>query len=228
MQSSFDIVCTCTASGEEALLIHKKQKPILIILDLQLPDLDGLSICSRIKKRDEELKTSTSIVILTARDTEKDMILGYDLGVDDFITKPFSPRVFGAKIQSIIARALRLRSHSKVAVGAVKERELAVDKVGLRYGDVMLNEEMKTLHIEAHRQFLSFIEWSMLKLLIGHPERVFSRVEIISAVQGKHHPVTLRSVDVQIYALRKKLERSAEVGIETVRSMGYKLTRKNA
>lgn len=230
-QQSLRIVCQCTHSGEEALLIHKKQSPLLVILDLQLPDLDGLSICSRIKKRDDELGASTAVIILTARNTEKDMILGYDLGVDDYITKPFSPRVFSAKIKSIIGKALRLRrsaDHNYTHWSKEHDAYAVQQTAGLYYGDIVLNEEMKTLHINAHKQFVSFIEWHILKLLVQYPDRVFSRVEIINAVKGKNHPVTLRSVDVQIHALRKKLEKSAEVRIKTMRSMGYKLTRNNA
>ncbi len=224
LKDHFNITCTCTASGEEALRIHKKQKPRIVILDLQLPDLDGLSICSRIKKRDDESNTSTFVVIVTARNTEKDMILGYDLGVDDYITKPFSPRVLRAKIRSIFMKILSMHSLHNMQ----KHDVLYIDQnTGIRYGDVMLNREMKTLHIKSYKQFLSFIEWNILKLFLEHPERVFSRVEIINIVKGKNHPVTLRSVDVQIYALRKKLDISTEVTIQTVRSMGYKLTSKN-
>lgn len=194
----------CVTSGEEALQTAKEENPDVILLDLMLPGRDGLDVC-----RDLRSPTSSplaAIIMLTAKGEDADIVAGLELGADDYITKPFSPRVLLARIKAVLRRKKRLEIDE---TALVKIRELTIDPA--RH-EVTVGDKSVVL---------TATEFRILHFLSRRPGWVFSRDQIISAVKGDDYPVTDRSVDVQIAGLRKKLGRAGNL-IETVRGVGYR------
>jgi two-component system phosphate regulon response regulator PhoB len=194
------------ASGEEAIISIVEAPPDLVILDLMLPGVDGLEVCRRI--RQEERVRSVPIIMLTAKSEDADIVAGLELGADDYVTKPFSPRVLIARVRAVLRRD-RIRGTSatpdKLSVHGI---DVNVRKHEVKYGGKPVD--------------LSATEFAILVLLMGNPGWVFSRRMIISTVKGDDYPVTDRAVDVQILGLRKKLGDGGEA-VETVRGYGYRL-----
>lgn len=195
---------TAVATGEEAIKVARHQSPNLIVLDLMLPEIDGFEVCRTLKN-----DTSTSnipIVMLTAKGEESDIVAGLELGAEDYITKPFSPRVLIARIRAVLRRR---KKSSKIKDDIVEIKNMLIDSA--RY-EVKVDDE--TIPLTA-------TEFSILQFLTQHPGWVFTRSQIIDNVKGSDYPVTDRSVDVQVVGLRKKLK-SAGQYIETVRGVGYR------
>ncbi len=193
----------CVTSGEDALEKIRSIPPDLILLDLMLPGIDGLDVC-RIVKNDS--KTShIPVIMLTARGEEADIVTGLELGADDYITKPFSPRVLIARIKSVLRRG----------------REIDKATVFTRH-DIMLNMATHEVQVKNKTVNLTATEFNILLLLIRRPGWVFTRNQIIDTTKGDDYPVTDRSIDVQIVGLRKKLGSCGKY-IETVRSVGYRM-----
>ncbi len=196
---------TLTAeTGEDGLGIATNELPNLIILDLMLPGIDGLGICRTLKK--DQKTDFIPIVMLTAKGEESDIITGLELGADDYIIKPFSPKVLIARVRAILRRSrIKIRDeHAKLIIG-----KLTIDPDRFEviyYGD---------------RIELTSTEFKLLHLLARKPGRVFSRYQIVDTIKGSDYPVTERSVDVQIVGLRKKLGNAGEY-IATIRGIGYK------
>lgn len=191
-------------NGEEALRWVNRHAPDCIILDLMLPGMDGLEICRRIKG--SEALQSIPILMLTAKAEETDMVIGLEVGADDYITKPFSPKVLVARVRAA------LRRHQDPAPSP---RILSVQ-------GIEIDLDQHQVRVDGHKVELSATEFALLELLARRPGWVFTRAQIIDEIKGKDYPVTERSVDVQILSLRKKLmERGA--CIVTVRGVGYKL-----
>lgn len=191
-------------TGEAAVRAARENVPDLILLDLMLPGMDGFDVC-RILKNDKNVM-KTPIVMLTAKGEDSDIVAGLELGADDYITKPFSPRVLIARVKTV------LRRDSKVKEGKsplIKVDEMEIDTVRHR---VAINGE--TIDLTA-------TEFDILVYLARRPGWVFTRSQIINGVKGDDYPVTDRSVDVQILNLRKKLG-DAGANIETVRGVGYR------
>lgn len=191
-------------TGEQALEETEDELPDLIILDLMLPGVDGLDVC-RILKR----KKSTAhvpIVMLTARTEEPDIVTGLELGADDYITKPFSPKILVARARAV------LRRRSQTLAG--ENDELTVHGITIRPGRHEVLVKGKAIELTA-------TEFKILHFLARRAGWVFTRYQIVDAVHGKDHPVTDRSVDVQIVGLRKKLGQAGKY-IETVRGIGYR------
>ncbi len=192
-------------SGEKALQIARGKSPDLIVLDLMLPGIDGLDV-TRYLKNDE--KTShIPIVMLTAKGEEADVVTGLELGADDYIAKPFSPRVLIARVRA----ALRRNS----------VREKAGDDSVIRIHDLVIHPGRHEALLKGVPVELTFTEFGILNYLARRPGWVFTRSQIVDAVKGEDYPVTDRSVDVQVVGLRKKLG-SAGNYIETVRGVGYR------
>ena len=191
-------------SGEEALTLAGSYLPGLIVLDLMLPELDGLEVCKRLKRdpRTEHIP----IVMLTAKGEEADIVAGLELGADDYITKPFSPRVLLARVRAVLWRR---EGGEAGANEAISIKDLYIHP-GRR--EVLLNG--KPLH-------LTYTEFGVLHFLARRPRWVFTRYQIVDAIRGEHYAVTERAVDVQIAGLRKKLG-TAGAYIKTVRGVGYK------
>jgi len=190
-------------SGEEALKKIKAEAPDLIILDLMLPGVDGLEICKMLKNN---IKTEhVPIVMLTAKGEEADIVAGLELGADDYISKPFSPRVLVARIRSVLRR---------------RARESSTDETTVRVKDLVIHPGRREVLIEGERIELTYTEFQVLHFLASRPGWVFTRYQIVNAIKGDDYPVTDRSVDVQIVGLRKKIGGYGEM-IETVRGVGY-------
>ncbi len=194
----------CVASGEEAIATARNTLPDLIVLDLLLPRVDGLEVC-RILKRDPKTQ-HVPIVMLTAKSEEADVVSGLELGADDYITKPFSPRVLMARVRAVLRRKAKAKFDEQ---STIQIHELSI-------------------HPGRHEAFLAgkpleltFTEFRLLHFLAQRPGWAFTRLQIVDSVKGEDYPVTERSVDVQVASLRKKL---GECGgyIETVRGVGYR------
>ncbi len=190
-------------SGEEALEFLAGERPDLVLLDIMLPGISGIDICRRIRK--EPLTASVPVIMLTARSEENDVISGLDSGADDYVTKPFSPKVLLARV----AAALR-----RVAGG---EAEAVVDLGFLRI-------DPNRYHAEVHGRALNLTptEFAILSLLASRPGWVFTRQQIIDAVRGHGYTVSSRAVDVQVFGLRRKMGAASRL-VETVRGVGYRL-----
>lgn len=191
-------------SGEEGFKAAKSSKPDLIVLDLMLPGLDGLEVC-RLLKADP--KTShTPIVILTAKGEEADVVTGLELGADDYITKPFSPKVLVARLRAVLRR---------------KARESVDEAAPLKIREIVIHPGRHEVLVKGKPVQLTFTEFQLLHFLAKRPGWVFTRQQIVDEIKGEDYPVTDRSVDVQVVGLRKKLGPCGEC-IETIRGVGYR------
>ena len=191
------------ATGEAALSKVQHDRPDLILLDLMLPGIDGLEVCRALSGYD------IPILMATAKSDDADIIIGLEMGADDYITKPFSPRVLIARIRAVLRRRRR-------------SRERTSDAVVLTLHGIAVDTKRYHVSLEGEPLDLSATEFSILEFLIRNPGWVFSRGQIIESVKGADYPVTERSVDVQILALRKKLQHKG-VCIETIRGIGYRM-----
>jgi len=192
-------------SGEKGLDIALESQPNLILLDLMLPGLDGLEICRILKKNQKT--DNIPIIMVTAKGGEADIVAGLELGADDFIPKPFSPRVLLARIKAVLRRV------SAKPPG---------DKEVIDLGEIVIDPGRFEVLAGGKIVNLTSTEFALLHFLARRPGWVFSRDQIVNAVRGDDYPVTDRSVDVQIVGLRKKLG-EAGVRIETVRGIGYRM-----
>ncbi len=196
---------TGASSGEEGLRNIKASPPDLVLLDLMLPGLDGLEVC-RTLRRDPRTQT-LPIIMLTAKGEEADVVTGLELGADDYIAKPFSPRVLLARVRTVMRRRKS---------DTTQDSEEPIEIAGL-----LIFPGHHEVRVAGERVELTLTEFRILRLLVGRPGWVFSRYQIVDAVRGADYPVTERSVDVQIVGLRKKLGDSGR-HIETVRGVGYR------
>jgi len=194
----------CTTSGEETLKIARKEHPDLIVLDLMLPGIDGLEV-AKVLKNDPKTK-DISIVMLTAKGEEPDIVTGLELGADDYVPKPFSPRILVARVRAVLRR---------------KVKEEPTDESVLRIHNLVIHSGRHEVLVNGDPVQLTFTEFGILNYLAKRPGWVFTRSQIVDAVRGDDYFVTDRSVDVQIVGLRKKLG-SAGKYIETVRGVGYR------
>ncbi|HEQ98125.1 MAG TPA: response regulator transcription factor [candidate division Zixibacteria bacterium] len=195
---------TTSASGEDAIEAVKSDPPDLILLDLMLPGADGFEVCRRI--HNDPASQGIPIVMLTAKGEEADIVTGLELGADDYITKPFSPRVLVARIRAVLRR--------------MKAEPLDEDAAIKIYG-INIHPGRHEVNIDGKHVELTSSEFRLLYLLASRPGWVFTRYQIVDALHGEDYPVTDRSVDVQIVGLRKKLGKAARY-IETVRGVGYR------
>jgi len=196
---------SCVTSGEQALKEAKEGAPDLILLDLMLPGLDGLDVCRRLKS--DHVTSVIPIIMLTAKGEDADIVTGLELGAEDYVTKPFSPRVLLARLKACLRR---------------KRQEEADETAIFRAGDLTINTSRHEVLVNGKLAPLTATEFSILYFLARRSGWVFSRDQIIKAVKGDDYPVTERSVDVQIAGLRKKLGNAGNC-VETIRGVGYRL-----
>ena len=198
----------CAESGEEGLEAARSKVPRLVVLDLMLPGIDGLEVC-RLLKQDSDTRP-IAIVMVTAKGEESDVITGLELGADDYVTKPFSPKILISRIKAVLRRQ-QTRSVEETEVIQIK--------------DLMIHPGRHEVRVQDQPVTLTFTEFRILQVLARRPGWVFTRGQIVDAVRGDDHAVTDRSVDFQIVGLRKKLGACAQY-IETVRGVGYRFQEK--
>ncbi len=198
------------ASGEEALQITGKKPVDLVVLDLMLPGIDGLTICRRLK---QDPKTAhVPIVMLTAKGEEADIVAGLNLGADDYITKPFSPRVLIARVRAVLRRKAGIDTD---------EASRDSDEEVLSVHDLVIHAGRHQVTYRDQPIDLTSTEFRVLRFLASKPGWVFTRQQILDGVHGNNYAITDRAVDVQIVGLRKKLGAAGKY-IETVRGVGYR------
>lgn len=192
-------------SGEAALRSSRSENPDLILLDLMLPGIDGLDVLKKLKK--DTKTTNIPTILLTAKGEEADIVAGLELGADDYITKPFSPRVLLARIRAALRRQ--------------KEETVDLQSV-IHIHNLEIHPGRRNVLVKGSPVELTFTEFQILFLLARRPGWVFTRSQIVDGIRGDDYPVTDRSVDVQIVGLRKKLGPLGKY-IETVRGVGYRI-----
>ena len=202
------------ASGRVALQMVEKEPPGLILLDLMLPDIEGLEVCRRLKYAPET--RGIPILIVSAKGDEADIVAGIELGADDYVTKPFSPKVLMARVKNI------LRRYGAATGGAAEQPEQAGHSIVLADGAVVIDTDRHEVRVNSKPVELTVTEFGILQFLSTRPGFVRTRDQIISAVHGDTAVLSSRTVDVHVTALRRKL---GELGmiIQTVRGVGYRL-----
>ncbi len=195
---------TLVESGEEGLESARNDKPDLVVLDLMLPGMDGLDVCRQLKN--DPLTQHIPVVMLTAKGEESDIVVGLELGADDYITKPFSPKVLAARLKTVLRR---------------KARERPADQSVIQTGDLLVDPQRHIVTVKNKPVDLTATEFRLLHFLARRPGWVFTRQQIVDAVRGPDYAVTERSVDVQLVGLRRKLGSCADC-IETIRGIGYR------
>ena len=191
-------------SGEEGLEAVSREAPDLIVLDLMLPGIDGFEVCRQLKGN--EKTAHLPIVIVSAKGEEADIVTGLELGADDYITKPFSPKVLVARVRAVLRR---------------RARQVPKEEDTLKVLDLTIHPGRREVVYRSERIELTNTEFKLLHTLARRPGWVFTRYQIVDRVHGEHYPVTERAVDVQIVGLRRKLGDAGEY-IETVRGVGYR------
>jgi DNA-binding response OmpR family regulator len=200
-KEGFDVIVT--TDGPSGLEVARAHHPDLIILDLMMPGMDGLEVCKRL--RADARTARIPLVMLTARATEADRVVGLELGADDYIVKPFSPRELVARVKAVLRRT-RLQEQPPEVI---------------RAGSLVIDVDRHEVACQGRPVQLTATEFRILQTLAARPGRVFSRDEIIDAALGSDNNVFDRTIDVHITAIRRKLGPGAE-HIETVRGFGYK------
>lgn len=193
----------CATSGEEGLELAARLHPDLILLDIMLPGIDGLTVCRNLKNTPS--LSDIPIIILTAKGEENDIVLGLEIGADDYITKPYSSKVLAARI------AVQLRRKTTMA-----------EPVEIRLGELTINTDSHRALLDNRPLVLTADEFKTLTLLASNPGRVFTRNQIIREVKGGNYTVTARAIDMHMVNLRRKLGKWAN-RIETVRGVGYRI-----
>ena len=189
--------------GEDALVVIQAEKPDLVVLDLGLPGMDGLDVCRSIRKT-----SNLPIIMLTARDEETDKLVGLELGADDYVTKPFSPKELVARVRSVLRRSEL----------AQEEREV------IRVGDVTLDLPRMRVTVGGDEIDLTATEFQLLQALASQPGRIFTRSQLLNAVHGVAIESYERAIDAHIKNIRRKLEPVPREPryIQTVYGVGYR------
>jgi two-component system alkaline phosphatase synthesis response regulator PhoP len=201
-EEGFDV--TCAATGEEALELARKTGPDLILLDLVLPGMDGFGVCERLKKDPQTEKIF--IIMLTGKGLVNEIVKGLELYADDYITKPFEPKILLARIHAVLRRKMKFLQREQ---SFMKFKDLTIDLKGY------------VVRIAGEKVELTKTEFDIIALLAKTPNQVFTRARILDQVRDDNYPITERVVDYQVTSIRKKLGKAGEF-IKTVRGVGYK------
>ena len=200
-QAGFEVLRAL--DGAEGLRIALNQRPDLIVLDLMLPKMDGKEVCKRIRQDDET--RNIPVLMLTAKTSEIDRIIGFEIGADDYVNKPFSPRELVLRVQAILKRAL----------------ETEASTVVLRFNGLVIDPEKHRVEVDGEEVTLTATEFSLLSFLASNAGRVLGREVLLDRVWGYAYEGYARTVDTHIRRLRQKLG-SARDRIETLRGLGYR------
>ena len=195
------------ADGTSGIALIRREVPDLILLDLMLPGMDGIEICSAIKK--DPQTQHCLIIMVTAKGEESDIVLGLGVGADDYISKPFSPRELVARVKAVTRR------------GVMVERNETEDLITL--GDLTIDTVKYKVMVKGAEVKLTASEFKLLHFLASYPGRVFSREQLLSKALGDDVVIVDRNIDVHIRGIRKKLEIEPPL-IETIRGVGYRMT----
>lgn len=200
-QEGFEVVVA--SDGREALFVARSEKPDLIILDLMMPEMGGYEFMRAYNK-----EADTPVIILTARLEENDKVLGLELGADDYVTKPFSPRELTARVRAVLRRLEKSTTEQDI----------------LREGDIFLDRAGRMVRVGGQLVDLTPSEFNLLAAMMAVPGRVFSRLELLDRIQGAAYEGYERTIDVHIRNLRSKIEADSSnpVYIETVYGAGYR------
>ncbi len=192
--------------GQQALQLARQRRPDLIILDLMLPGVDGLDVCRILRS-----ESRVPIIMLTAKTTEDDKLLGLDLGADDYITKPFSPRELLARVRAVLRR-----------LGEEESRDVSVIHLGALHIDFVRHE----VRLQDDIIHLTPKEFKVLEIMAREPGRAFSRLELLEQAFGVDYEGLERTVDVHVMNLRKKIEPDVDhpIYVQTVYGIGYRIT----
>jgi two-component system alkaline phosphatase synthesis response regulator PhoP len=201
-QEGFDVAVA--PDGREALFVARREKPDLIILDLMMPEMSGYDFL-----RTYSREADTPVIILTARLEENDKVLGLELGADDYVTKPFSPRELTARVRAVLRRL---------------EKQQTSEQAILREGDIFIDQSSRITTVNGQPIDLTPSEFDLLVTMISAPGRVFSRLELLDRLQGTAYEGYERTIDVHIRNLRTKIESdpSSPRYIETIYGAGYR------
>jgi two-component system, OmpR family, alkaline phosphatase synthesis response regulator PhoP len=195
-------------TGTEAFAQIQEKRPDLVLLDLMLPGQSGFQICASIK--DSPATSHIPVLMISARNQEKDILEGYELGIDDYVTKPFSPKVLVAKLRRILDR---------------DKEDIDKANQSIKLGSLELDPKSRVALVDGKPIPLTKTEFDILFLLAFERGKAYSRSEIVDAIRGKNFSVTERSIDFQIVGIRRKMG-SAKSLLETVRGIGYRLNSK--
>lgn len=202
---------TLTAyDGKTGLFVARQEKPDLIVLDLMLSEIDGLDVCRAIRRDRDPVVADTPIIMLTARVEEADKLIGLELGADDYVTKPFSPRELVARVRTVLRRLERAERTTKARP--------------LHAGDLTLDPTRREARLVDRTLDLTPTEFDLLHVLMANPGRPFTRLELLDRLQGEAYEGYERTIDVHVKNLRKKLGEKGRTPryIKTVLNVGYK------
>jgi len=199
-----DYIIETASNGPDAIKAAKKMIPDLIILDIMMPEMDGIEVCNHL--RDDDKFNNTLIAFLTAKSESFTQVAAYETGGDDYITKPIKPNVFKSRIKALLRRHVNNQTHVK-------------STTKLEFGNMRINLEEYTVHLGDKKISLAKKEFKLLTLLTSRPGKVFKREDILNDVWGKDVIVGDRTIDVHIRKLREKLGKSY---IQTYKGIGYK------
>lgn len=194
---------TSSMSGEEGLQLIIRNQPDLVLLDLMLPGIDGLEVCKKVRSNTE--LNNVNIIMLTAKGEEADIVTGLEMGADDYMTKPFSPRILLARVKSVLRR----------------NEENGIEDEKLIIFNLSIHPKRREVLYQGQKIELTESEFKTLYFLAKRPGWVFTRYQIVDAVHGHGHPITERAIDVMMVSLRKKMGEASKY-IETVRGVGYR------
>ena len=206
-KENFDV--KLATNGLEAIKLIKAEVPDIALLDIMMPEKDGLSVTKDIKT-DSNL-SSIGIILLTAKGTEEDVVRGLELGADDYITKPFRPKILIARINALLRR---------------KNDKIKKPTESIIFHQIEIFPIKRKVLAQNVELDLTYTEFQLLQLLGKNPGWVYTRSQIVDEIRGENHAITDRSVDVQVVGLRKKLGELGNI-IETVRGVGYRLSEEN-
>ena len=194
-----------STSGEDGLEKIEKSKPNLVVLDLMLPEVDGIELCRKLKS--DPVTHAIPVIMVTAKGEESDVVLGLGVGADDYVTKPFSPRELTARVKAVLRRAK--------SRGEVDRRERVA------FEGVVIDPQRHEVKVDDESVTLTATEFRLLHFLASHPGRVFTRDHLLTRVIGEDAIVIDRNIDVHVRSIRKKLGNHRDL-VETIRGVGYR------